>query len=1190
MTAKCWKVQGSKGLYEYLSNGEAAAIGERSGLSGYYTRARGEAWGLGAERMVFERGRYKGKNLAEVGLSRYTFDNLADGKSACGTEELIPRRNGRHVPGFDFQFSPDKSVSVEAAFNPEMRAGILREHQLALKAAFDVIQSNALVCSVPKATPAEVGERLCRAGLRKGEPSRKQGSETEPQKGELIAYVATHWTSRPTAETQERLSGADPQLHSHCFIFNEAWCAGKWRAIDHRRLVHTVAYAEATYQATLADGLQKMGYALDTFEDAKGNRTFRLKGADEEVNAFFSTRHRELREKERAFEHGYGRAPKDAEMKDLVSQFNELHQRRPSAEEREALVFAFEHGHARPPTEKERQAIIRSGRLPKTGQETEPDWASQREALERHNLSVPTPVRTDKPEEKAPLEEREAEVLAEVLSPKGLHRGDAVFERHQVRPAILRASIGRLEVAEAEALATRFESSDELRLVQTWAADHARDRLTTRTNLAKEAYVVSEVAKAASEKAPSPKEQFVEAAIAATERRLRERDPQAALAEEQKEAIRYLARPVRWASMEGWAGTGKTFCTRPFIDAYRRSGLVDQVIMVSVAGRTALSSGTKVGTDSSATIERLAKQVEEGKLRLGPRSLVIVDEAAMLDTDRAAKLVKVVKDSGCMVRTIGDPSQAEAIGSGGWYQQADKAIGHVTLSDVRRQLNPQDRQVCKDVREHRAAAALDNLERRGRFHVSETHSDRVAGLLSDYRRFADGGDGAKDLLVVTDTSNVEIDRLNRLIQDIWVERHKVRGPGVEATDKKADRTESFHLGDRVVFTKNWQRLGQKEVLNGSGGEVIKVDPAHRLVSVLLEDPDRTGNRPVVSVHLPVVERDQPLRLAYAGYVNSQQGAEGRVVLALPGLDNTNHHTGYSMLTRGVEEIHVYAARQVHGADPKAALAEAWTKAADKRTALSQLPAPQQLEVTQAVEQATQRPKRGFIVAKQKQPVPPAEQQVAGEPERKERDREERTYKALKPFLAAQPAGDRFVYHQPAGEQRAEGQEETAQPSTDRFVYEPPVLRQPAEGQEKERDREERTYKALKPFLAAQPSTDRFVYHPPAGEQRAEGQEQEKEKVPQPATDRFVYEPPVLRQPAEGQEQEKEHGEAELGPRQGPEPAAERFSYWKAGRERLEREKREREREPDRERHEEERGRSISRERERSLSLEISEQQ
>lgn len=75
-----------------------------------------------------------------------------------------------------------------------------------------------------------------------------------------------------------------------------------------------------------------------------------------------------------------------------------------------------------------------------------------------------------------------------------------------------------------------------------------------------------------------------------------------------------------------------------------------------------------------------------------------------------------------------------------------------------------------------------------------------------------------------------------------------------------------------------------------------------------------------------------LRLAYAGHACRTQGAEAPVVLVVPGDHHTSLESGYSSLSRGQEEIHVFADTTTHGGDPIAHLAERWQQPGPKRRA------------------------------------------------------------------------------------------------------------------------------------------------------------------------------------------------------------------------------------------------------------------
>jgi len=468
---RSWKVGSAAGLYDYLSEGEAPSL-TLAADNDYRTRIQGEAWGEGAALMSFERGRNKAKTLAEVGMNRFAFNSLAKGYSPCRGDRLIQMQDGKHVPGFDHQFSPPKSVSIEAAFNDTRRADILAAHQRSVRAAFDAMEQSALVCRVPVKQPSLIADRA----------TKTQGSQTRRTQGKLVAYATTHWTSRPTDETLARgYNSGDPQLHTHTFVFNVAYAEDKWRAVDHRGLVHTVTLAESVYQHQLAYELQKLGYQLEPTLDRQGRQSFELAGSHAPTRDFFSSRHRQVERRIAEFERGAGRSPNRTEMKELTEAFYQRTGRMPGSNERAEIARSFNEGHGRPPTELEEQQLARQGRLKKKQTSGEPDFANHRKALLAAGLPLPNHTRGDHfALHRAPVEQRSAEALSRAL--RQFNRDRGTFYRHQVEPTLRRAAIGHLTPDETTALVKRLADSDEL-VVFRKANDRSADELTTQSLL-----------------------------------------------------------------------------------------------------------------------------------------------------------------------------------------------------------------------------------------------------------------------------------------------------------------------------------------------------------------------------------------------------------------------------------------------------------------------------------------------------------------------------------------------------------------------------------------------------------------------------------------------------------------------------------------------------------------------------------
>ena len=701
--------------------------------------------------------------------------------------------------------------------------------------------------------------------------------------GELVAGLFTHHTARPTAETVADGRPPDVQLHTHGFVFSMAWSHGKWRAVDSYGLYRTRTLAEAAYRVELAERLRERGWQMEVRTTRGGRQELELAGSDPRARELLSSRHREI----------------------------------------ERAAWQFERRYHRPPTKLERWRLAHDDRLPKDrGHEQAPDWQAYARALDarglsRHHLHA----RTVAPQ--VLLAEREGSVRGALLAPDGLTREDAIFHRNDVPIRVLEASVGQLSLAEALDFTARFEAGPDLVVV-----DDARGYLTTQANLDREAAVLRAVGAKLDEQPLAPTPAQLELAVARTEAAMSGRASRTlSLTGEQRDALEHLTDRERgMALLLGHAGTGKTTLLRAATDAYHQAG--GRVVVVSTSGDTAQRTGRGVGADEAMTIEAFVGKVDRGRIWPSSALVVMVDEAVMVDTPRMAALLEAAGPA--RVIAVGDPEQYQAIGAGGWWLEADRALGHAELREVLRQRNAADRAALADLRAGRAADALANLQARGRVHVVPRQADAVREMVHawDVHR---GEVGTAEVLMVTDSSNQVIDGLNRAAQARRLEAGELGPVGLAIHDPDQQRREVLHTGDRVAFVDTL-RDGGVEVRNGVRGQVLDVDQAGRLVRV------KTDDGRAVSVPAPN-QGPQTLRLAYAAHAIRAQGAEAEVALVLPGAAHAHRQAAYPMLSRGTGEVHVFIDREHHGTggrDPVEALAERWSISAAKRTAAAHL--------------------------------------------------------------------------------------------------------------------------------------------------------------------------------------------------------------------------------------------------------------
>ena len=95
------------------------------------------------------------------------------------------------------------------------------------------------------------------------------------------------------------------------------------------------------------------------------------------------------------------------------------------------------------------------------------------------------------------------------------------------------------------------------------------------------------------------------------------------------------------AVLVGRAGTGKGVTLAAAARAWQLEG--KEVIGTAIAGATAQRLQADAKLDRSFTTDGLLGGVEKGHIELGPGSVVIMDEAGMGDTERLARLVKMMR-------------------------------------------------------------------------------------------------------------------------------------------------------------------------------------------------------------------------------------------------------------------------------------------------------------------------------------------------------------------------------------------------------------------------------------------------------------------------------------------------------------------------------------------------------------------
>jgi ATP-dependent exoDNAse (exonuclease V) alpha subunit len=344
--------------------------------------------------------------------------------------------------------------------------------------------------------------------------------------------------------------------------------------------------------------------------------------------------------------------------------------------------------------------------------------------------------------------------------------------------------------------------------------------------------------------------------------------------------------------LQGSAGAGKTFTLDTVREAFEKSGY--KVIGGAVSGlaKEALRNDAQIETNTVAyylkRIENLRAAGSPGKSKrlFDSKTVLVLDEASMIDAKGMQKLLAEVRKSKATVILVGDERQLQAIGAGGPFKFLLQSIKPVTLTENRRQANADDRKAVTLVRAGKVKEALESYLKRGRLTVGETRADAAKCLV---QAWADAGGSCNPRAhsIFTETRK-ESAYLNRLCQQIRVQEN-ISDSLLKARLGDTD----FYKGDRILFQKADKSLG---IENGFRGEVTAINPSRNTITVLLDTP-KPGMPKRVTLSLNG-KASEDISLGYAATTHKMQGQTTDHAYVFVGGGLSDRAMTYTQLTRG----------------------------------------------------------------------------------------------------------------------------------------------------------------------------------------------------------------------------------------------------------------------------------------------------
>jgi conjugative relaxase-like TrwC/TraI family protein len=772
-------------------------------------------------------------------VRKSVFERLCDGFAPDGTK-LRQNAGKENAQAFtDMTVSDPKGLSIfELLADDATRAVIQQCRDQAIQAMLEMVESRAVA-------------RVGKCG---------RGGTID---GSIVVAKFRHMTSR----------ALDVQSHTHLVFFSQILSSdGKWRAVDWKRTLYERGVKKmlgAVYRTEMSRLLQsRLGLEIT-----------RLMGVDGKQTSLY-----DLKEMQERF------APLLAE----------LSKRREQVLER--LAAKGEDYSA----EQAAKAVLES-RPAKNGHISEQDLRSQTLFAARAHGFFPEIVARmlGAGPAKAPNADRIYKaILSDALA--DLKSTQAHFSRVEIEKAVFDAAVGRglaVDVIRQKLKATLDNPKGPF-----VGLGHDRfGRFTTAETLKTEAQLFADLD-------TLHKQQKHSCNPTRVQRVVRE-NPQ--LTREQVEALQRLTSSSGLVSVDGYAGTGKSRVLKAALACWKGYSVIGCAVSGKAAEGLQESSGI-----TSYTLARLIGSKElnfqgdlqkgivhdlkhharmltraarkrttwkNDRIRLGPNSIVVVDEAGMVGTEDLRKLAQACAKAKAKLVLVGDADQLGPLSAGAPFREVCRRFGVATLTTIVRQTELWHQRAVKLLSKGRSDRALQEFARRGLLDISPNRRRAIDALVADFAATGGLRDTRDRVALAVRTADVE--QINSKIQ------HARKREGVLGRPTIVDGRLLFE-NDRVVFRKNCRVLGVK---NGTFGVIESLDERERVVTVRLD------NGRTVRVDL------QKYSSVFPGYCSSNFRAQGitqtNVFVFADGLDRQG---GYVALSRARATTKIFLSEEAAG--------------------------------------------------------------------------------------------------------------------------------------------------------------------------------------------------------------------------------------------------------------------------------------
>jgi Ti-type conjugative transfer relaxase TraA len=335
------------------------------------------------------------------------------------------------------------------------------------------------------------------------------------------------------------------------------------------------------------------------------------------------------------------------------------------------------------------------------------------------------------------------------------------------------------------------------------------------------------------------------------------------LSEDQVKAIHHLVDEGQIKCVVGIAGAGKTTALGVCQEIWKTQGYA--VYGMTPTGKAAQNleqSGIK-----STTLHKFLKSFGEGRCQYNQNSILVLDEAGMVDVERFGKLLAAVQKLGVKLIVVGDGAQLQPVEAGPAFRLVTTRLGRSELNTVVRQKEDWQREATFLFGQQNTCEALQRYVDKGCVHIIEEEASQQT---IDTNKAFDKREKTKEALVqswhtvfkespnksslILAHSNRDVNDLNKAARIALKESgHLSKKEFTYKTKKEVEddfgrkkilqEEKHFSQGDRIVFTRNNYGLGVK---NGTMGTITGLN--NQKVQVKLDEGKDISFAPNLNPH------------------------------------------------------------------------------------------------------------------------------------------------------------------------------------------------------------------------------------------------------------------------------------------------------------------------------------------------------